>query len=65
MADGKRHTRNLTMRFDSAQLVYESIPYSINFSDGKVRAASVLTQIHAWMTHTGIRSKSVQNCIVL
>ena len=57
MQDGKRRTRNLTMRLDSAQLVYESIPYSINFSNGKARAPFVLMQVHAWMTHTGISSK--------
>lgn len=60
MEDGERHPHNLTMRSDSAQLVYESIPYSINFSDGKAKAPFILMQIHACMTHTGLSLKSVQ-----
>lgn len=57
MKDGKRLTPNLTVRFDSAQFTYGSIPYSINSFNGEATDPFVLAQIYAWMIHTGISSK--------
>lgn len=37
---------------------------SLTLLSGRLEPLLVFLQIHAWMTHTGISSKSVQNCIM-
>lgn len=37
---------------------------SLTLLSGRLEPLLVFLQIHAWMTYTGISSKSVQNCIM-